>query len=832
MPAPNRAGEREATSGAGVATVSLGPATGGVAGLDRQAVIVEVAVAAPIPGGEALYDYIAPPALAGQVEPGVRVLVPLAGRLVEGFCLRVKSGSELSPERLKLVAAVLDPHPLYPAVILDLAVWTARRYLCQPGEVLRAAGPARKKPDAGARARLVADESTAREIAVGLSARASIQSAILMELALGHAETAVMRRKFGPRTPQALESLVAKGLVILEPPQARLERRARKKNVAAGVQSEGGDGRLPSPSVAPVQGLLNLSAAQETALAAITSALRSGIAGDAVGREAALSGGATESPPVFVLHGVTGSGKTEVYLRAAAETLAQGRQVLLLVPEVALVPQTLTRVRSHLGAARVAVAHSYLGGRDRLDAWKSIATGSADVVVGARSAVFAPLARLGLIVLDEEHEEAYKQEEGAPRYHAREVAVRRARREGATLLLASATPSLESYCRAVDGQYHLVSLPERIGGRSLPPVQVVDMRDELASGNRGLFSRTLQASLAEALSRGRQVILFLNRRGHSTFVLCRECGWVARCPQCDVSLTYHNSRADLLCHYCGSRAAAPVVCPGCGGHRVRYFGAGTQRIEDEVRTFYPEARAVRLDSDVISHAGEVHRVLAQFESGQAQILIGTQMVAKGLDVAGVGLVAAVAADSALHLPDFRAPERTFRLLTQAAGRAGRGDDPGKVVVQTYNPQHPAITAAARHDYLSFAHAELKTRRSLGYPPYSHLVRIEVSHADETLTRQAAEALADGFKSLGLRGGFPPGGPAERPRFAGPAPAPLARLRGRFRWHILVFCPELEEGLTVVKEAVRQVTGRQARGGRRQASSRPVTLVDVDPTSVL
>jgi len=794
-------------------------------------VIAEVAVAVPIGGGDGLYDYRVPPALADQVRPGVRLAVPLTGRVVEGFCVRCKPASDVAPERLKDVVAVVDPRPVYPEVALDLAVWTARRYLCQPGEVLRAAGPSRRLPGPRFRARLAVAGSEAEETAARLAAKASVQAALLVTLVRGPAEPAALRRRLGPQVPRALKSLVEKGLVTLEATATRGPRRAREKTGSDGAEKAGPDeaekagAALPAARAQALDRSVKLSPAQEAAFAAIASSL-GGAEGGTDTSQAAPAG------RVFLLHGVTGSGKTEVYLRAAAETLALGRQALLLVPEVALVPQTLALVKGHLGSARVVVAHSYLGGRERLASWERIADGSADVVVGARSAVFAPLSRLGLIVLDEEHEDAYKQEEGAPRYHAREVAVRRAEREGATLILASATPSLESYHRAIGGEYRLVTLSERIGGRPLPPVEIVDMRRELASGNRGLFSRTLQKSLSEVLSAGRQVILFLNRRGHSTFILCRDCGWVARCPQCDVSLTYHHPRADLVCHYCGHHAPAPDRCPGCGGHRVRYFGAGTQRIEDEVRLHYPETQVVRLDTDVVSRAGEVNRVLALFESGQAQVLVGTQMVAKGLDVPGVGLVAAVAADSALHLPDFRAPEKTFRLLTQAAGRAGRGDFAGRVVVQTYNPDHPAISAAATHDYLTFARTEMEARRALGYPPWSHLVRVESSHADETLAKEAATALAEALASLGSRGGPPAMGSSDRTRFAGPAPAPLARLKGRFRWHVLVFCQDLEEGLAMVKEAVRRSTGHEARGGRRRPSGSPVTLVDVDPVSVL
>ena len=786
--------------------------------------VAEVAPAVATAGDDGVFDYRIPPALVGQVAPGVRVVVPLGGRTVEGFCVRVKTGSGIAPERLRDIAGVIDARPAFPASSLELAVWTARRYLCRPGEVLQASLPGRGLSRARTVGRLAVPAAEAEEALAKLGGRAPVQAAVLRDLLGGPANTGALRKRHGPRAVAALRELVKKGLAVTaaETVKARVRGQAAKPP-SGGEPSSGGEplsGSEPAPT-APGSAALRLTSAQEAALARILVGLGGGRPGETAG-----AGGR-----IFVLHGVTGSGKTEVYLRAAAEALAQGRQALILVPEVSLVPQTLDRVRAHLGKARVAVAHSYLGGRERSEAWDSVLRGEADVVVGARSAVFAPLARLGLIVLDEEHEDSYKQEEKAPRYHAREVAAWRASREGAALILASATPSLETYHRALTREYDLLELPTRAGGQGLPPVQTVDMRAELAAGNRSTFSRALTKALGESLAQGRQAILFLNRRGHSTFILCRDCGWVARCPDCDVSLTYHSPETDLACHYCGRHEAAPSRCPGCGGHRVRYFGAGTQKIEEETRLAFPEARVVRLDADVVRR-GEAARVLALFQAGQADVLVGTQMVAKGLDIPGVALVAAVAADSGLHLPDFRSAEKTFRLLTQAAGRTGRDERPGRVIIQTYSPEHPAVVAAAGQDYKAFALSELEARRPLGYPPWRHLVRVEFSDPEEGKAREASQAFAraldrQGFDSLPLVLGAP-----DRPRYGGPAAAPLARLRGRYRWHVLVFCPDLEAGLEGVKAAVRQATGHEARGGRRRAADGPVTAVDVDPTSVL
>lgn len=788
--------------------------------------VAEVAVAAPISAEDGLLDYRVPPELAGQVRPGARLLVPLQGRVVEGYCVRLKNEAGIPADRLKDVSSVLDPGLAYPAESLACAVWTARRYLCQPGEVLRAAVPARRRFKERMVARLAVDDGEARAAIARLKGRAPVQAAVLAELVQGPQDVTSLRRRLEVRASRGLARTLAtlgeKGLVTVDRVGGSGSRRRKAGPAAlperAGPPDAPGD-EAGGRTIVPAAGL-RLSPAQETALDSLV---------------AALPGGRNPGG-VFLLHGVTGSGKTEVYLRAAAETLARGRRVLILVPEVALMPQTMDRVSNHLGRIRIAVAHSYLAGKERAGYWEMTATGEADVVVGARSAVFAPLDRLGLIVLDEEHEDAYKQEEGTPRYHAREVAEWRARQVGAVLALVSATPSLESYHRALRGDYTLLSLPERVAGGRLPPVEIVDMRSELAAGNRSLFSTSLGRALGRVLRDRRQAILLLNRRGHSTFVLCRDCGWVARCPACDVSLVYHNPGADLQCHYCGHRAATPSACPGCGGHRVRYFGAGTQKVEDEIKLLFPDARTARLDADVVRRPGEAQRLMALFESGHADVLVGTQMVAKGLDLPGVELVAAVAADSALHLPDFRSAEKTFRLLTQAAGRAGRRGDAGRVIIQTYSPEHPAVAFAAAHDYGRFATAELESRRELGYPPWTHLVRVELSDPDEAGARRAAEALALRLADLGFSSS--PGdlslraGELDRPRFAGPAPAPIGRLRGRHRWHVLVFSADLDTGLEAVRGAVLTVTGREARGGRRRAPTGVVASVDVDPVSVL
>jgi primosomal protein N' (replication factor Y) len=487
-----------------------------------------------------------------------------------------------------------------------------------------------------------------------------------------------------------------------------------------------------------------------------------------------------------LLHGVTGSGKTEVYMRALEATLAAGRRAIVLVPEISLTAQTVRRFEARF-PGRVAVMHSQLSLGQRYAVWDRVRRGTADVVIGPRSALLAPVARLGLVVLDESHDDSYKQAEPIPlpAYHARETAVALGRLSSAMVLLGSATPDLVTYYRASQGDYRLLELPQRIvpdaldATPALPPVRVVDLRQELRAGNRSIFSRALQEGLSQTLNAGEQAILFLNRRGAATFVLCRDCGYVARCPNCDIPLTLHRTVAAgrLVCHRCNHRQSAPERCPDCGGRRIRYFGLGTERVEATVQELYPEARLLRWDRDTAS--GPDHeRLLQVFVDRRADILVGTQMIAKGLDLPFVTLVGVISADTALFLPDWTAAERTFQLLTQVAGRAGRSHRGGRVIIQTYNPNHYAIEAAARHDYAGFYTQELAHRRRLNYPPFGRLVALRFADRDPhrclAETERLGRWLRAEIRRLGLSA-----------TLIGPAPCFLARVRGRYRWQIVV-----------------------------------------------
>jgi len=605
----------------------------------------------------------------------------------------------------------------------------------------------------------------------------------------GTATVREVRRSAGA-TPAALRDLEEAGLVTLG------DRRVWRDPLG---------GRAVEPTVAPAP-----TPDQEAAWRVIEPLLAARYPPGSMSGTTVLPAGAAGR--TCLVHGVTGSGKTELYLRAIQHTLDAGNQAIVLVPEISQTPQTVSRIAGRF-PGRVGVWHSELSEGERHDTWQRVRDGAIDVVVGSRSAVFAPLPRLALIVVDEEHSDAYKQER-TPRYHARDVAMRRAALCGGAALLASATPSVETYWSAKRGEIALAEMPRRVVAEAtgftyaeLPPVEVVDMRAELRSGNTSILSRSLHEALAEALDAGEQAILFMNRRGSATFVSCRDCGHVESCPRCAAPLTYHGRGKVLVCHHCNSRRAPPMMCPQCGSPRIKYFGAGTQRIEHVVGQRFPGARLLRWDADTTGRKGAHDALLAQFAGGEADVLIGTQMVAKGLDLPRVTLVGVVSSDTSLYLPDIRSRERTFQLLSQVAGRAGRSALGGRVVFQTYTPNDPAIQRAAEHDFTGFFADEITYRMEQGYPPFRTLVRLEYLSASENAAAREAERLARSLRlridQLGL----------DETHVVGPAPAFFGRVRGKSRWHVIVASRSAHELLAEVEVP---------RGWR----------VDVDPVSVL
>jgi primosomal protein N' (replication factor Y) len=605
--------------------------------------------------------------------------------------------------------------------------------------------------------RLVASEEAARDEALRLresGKKAGDRRAAVLEALVGEGAIPLTKAREVGLTPALLRDLQADGVVVVEDVQVvrdpLLERHYSKRE-------------------AP-----ELTADQQRAAEAVCAALDRRREPDPPAKD------------VFLLHGVTGSGKTEVYLAALDRAVALGKRGIVLVPEIALTPQTVRRFAERF-PGRVAVMHSGLSLGQHFDIWHEVREGRYDVVIGARGALFAPMPDVGLVIMDEEHEWTYKQQDASPRYHARRAAEEFCRLTGAVLVLGSATPDVESHFAAQSGRYHLLELPERllqaddgsVRPGPLPEVDVVDLREELKSGNRSIFSRELSRAIRTALDANEQVMLFLNRRGTASFVQCRDCGHVPECKSCAAALTFHGPQERLVCHYCGRRYPVPAICPECGGRRIRQVGLGTERVEEEARAEFAGARTVRWDRDVTRGRGSHETILAKFLAHEADILIGTQMIAKGLDIPLVTLVGVVSADVALHLPDFRAGERTFQLLEQVAGRAGRGERGGRVIIQTYTPDHYAIEAAAAHDYHSLYERELEFRRRMGYPPLGRLVRMTFAHTNADYAQRQAAAMTNRLREEQQRLGVP------NLDVLGPAPAFVPRLRGRYRWNVIL-----------------------------------------------
>ncbi len=766
---------------------------------DRADALVATVVFADGPEGE--YDYLVPDALAGKLEPGRRVRVPLgrANRSVVGYCARVERKS-LPQKRLKPILGVLDAHFLLTPPLLRMTQWIAKHYLCGWGQVLETVVPQSVRSQAGTR------KANFLSLAPGVAESAA-------ELKLPQAQAAVLQALLAAGRPLEIRDLV-KAAKCSPAPVAALKRKGLIVAAAERVFTR----REPAQAVARQDDHL-LNTDQQLALSVLREAIYS------------------RQHQTILIHGVTGSGKTEIYIRAIQEVASSGRQAIVLVPEISLTPQTVERFRARFD--RVAVLHSHLSDAQRHQEWQRIAEGQVEVVVGARSAVFAPTRHLGLIVLDEEHETTFKQET-APRYHARDVAKARAEDEGIPLVLGSATPSLESWYRAQTGQYRLVTMPRRVLGRPLPSVATIDLRlDEHARKFRSAISRALHRAVVDALGEGGQVILLLNRRGYSTHIQCPACGHVVRCPNCEIALTHHRSEQKALCHYCDFHSPLPTSCPNCRFGGIRFSGYGTQRLEAEVQARFPDFAALRMDTDSMQRRGSHEEALAAFRSGKVRILLGTQMIAKGLDFPNVTLVGVINADTVLHFPDFRAAERTFQLITQVAGRTGRGEKGGRVLVQTFNPDHPAIVAAVRHDYAAFAQSELPSRQMFSYPPFASMVRLVVRGPRELVVRQFAEQLAGRISaSLASDGGqglpqpcpgdsciaaiSDPGNGGRLFRVLGPAPAPFPKLRGMYRYQIQLQSSDGEW----LREAIRRATAEL------QTPENVQWIADVDPLDML
>ncbi|ODP26967.1 Primosomal protein N' [Paenibacillus nuruki] len=798
--------------------------------------IAQVIVDVPSRGTDRPFDYIVPESMQGWLEVGSRVGVPFGPRTLQGFVIGLSGTSETPAAKLKALQELLDLVPPLSEELVELSEWMSAKYACHRITALQSMLPAALKGKAERYIRVAERESWVGEDSL-FDATASLltdeeeqiishiqkQQEVRMEL---------LSRRFGEQA-HIIKSLLQRGILLesrsirdkvqkktvrtvsLHLPEDEIRtiieefpaKAKRQQEVLTYIADTGGD--------VPLKEIMTVLGVTASTVKALADKGYIAIMDMEVYRDPYQDRNFTPTTPFtltdeqqqvynsiinrinkrekgeYLIHGITGSGKTEVYLQCIQRVIEQDRQAIMLVPEIALTPQMVERFKGRFGD-RVAVMHSRLSSGERYDEWRKIREGKSQVAIGARSAIFAPFSNLGLIIMDEEHETSYKQEE-SPKYHARDVAIHRAHQHNAVVILGSATPSLESYYAArsqANDEFMptLLEIHGRALGSELPAVEIIDMREELKEGNRSMFSRPLHQAIEDRLEKKQQTVLLLNRRGHSTFVMCRTCGYVAECPNCDISLTYHQRSNSLRCHYCGHAEPAPQICPECGSEHIRYFGTGTQRVEEELAKLFPGIRVVRMDVDTTTQKGSHEKLLNQFRDKKADLLLGTQMVAKGLDFPDVTLVGVIAADSALHLPDFRAAEKTFQLLTQVAGRAGRHHLPGEVIVQTYNPEHYSVIHASHHDYHSFVREELKHRQILGYPPYCRLALITFSHEKLALLVRIAENYTQMIKDqaskldwLGSLERFS----NEALDVLGPVASPIPRLKNRYRFQCMI-----------------------------------------------
>jgi primosomal protein N' (replication factor Y) (superfamily II helicase) len=791
----------------------------------------EVAVDAPVGPGKT-FSYSVPEHFS--VGPGQLVWVPLARRITQGVVVELPDAPQV--EYTRDILQPIEPSPLVSSTGLELAQWMSRYYLCSLFDAIGLFLPPGFK--AQVRSQIIPAPVSDSDLEPLASQAREAFETLTSKGWLGEGEFTQLLGRNGARE---LRRLVEKGLVYrqVDVPRPRVFRYecyllpATNKDVEDSPESPG---NLPSRQAQLLQAVRSQGEAYPATLAnkefgqgVVNALVEKGLLGlewvrvetqpaytnqepkssslalvltpmqsETLNQITEALDDPSRQPHSFLLHGVTGSGKTEVYLRAMKWVVERGQQAILLVPEIALTPQTVERVSARF-PGRVAVLHSHLKPRQRFDQWWQIRDGNYDVVIGPRSALFAPVPSLGLIVIDEEHEWTYKQEEAQPLYHARRAALELARLTGAVVLMGSATPDVETYYHARRGRHSLLELPHRIrgangngGGPGLAQTEICDMRQELREGNRSIFSRQLAQTLTDCVRQGQQAILFLNRRGNAPIVQCRDCGYVVACRSCSVALTYHSTDARMVCHRCNRRSRVPRRCRQCSSNKIRQLGIGTQRVVDEVAALLPGVRVERWDADA-SRAGASHEeIMRRLASGETQVLVGTQMVAKGLDVPNVTLVGVMLADIGLHLPDFRAGERTFGLLCQVAGRAGRGPAPGRVIIQTYNPDHYAIVAAAHQDYSTLYQREIKARYQQGNPPFNRLAHLVYQDVNATACQRQASVMARMFRQKAYAQGL------TDVEVIGPAPGIPQRVRGHHRWHVILRGRNLHRFLEGVK----------------------------------
>ncbi|MCY7827325.1 primosomal protein N' [Bacillus spizizenii] len=747
------------------------------------------------------FDYKIPDHLKGMIKTGMRVIVPFGPRKIQGFVTAVKEASDLSGKSVKEVEDLLDLTPVLTEELMNLSSWLSDKTLSFKITALQAMLPAALKA------------KYEKELKIAYGADLPPQ----VERLFSETKTLLYSDIPDHDTLKLIQKHVQKGSIDVTYKVAQKANKKMVRHIQANASKEELSKQAEglSRQAAKQQAILHffivepegvkvpaadLCKKTDASSATIKTLIQKGLLKESyeeVYRDPYQDKMFKKTEPlpltdeqsaafqpirqtldndehkVFLLHGVTGSGKTEIYLQSIEKVLAKGKEAIVLVPEISLTPQMVNRFKGRFGS-QVAVLHSGLSTGEKYDEWRKIHRKEVRLVVGARSAIFAPFENLGMIIIDEEHESSYKQEE-MPRYHAKEVAIKRAEHHSCPVVLGSATPTLESYARAQKGVYELLSLKHRVNHQVMPEVSLVDMREELRSGNRSMFSVELMEKLEKTISKGEQAVLFLNKRGYSSFVMCRDCGYVPQCPHCDISMTYHRYGQRLKCHYCGHEEPVPHTCPECASEHIRFFGTGTQRVEEELTKVLPNARVIRMDVDTTSRKGAHEKLLSAFGEGKADILLGTQMIAKGLDFPNVTLVGVLSADTTLHIPDFRSAEKTFQLLTQVSGRAGRHEKPGQVIIQTYTPSHYSIQLTKTHDYETFYQHEMAHRREQSYPPYYYLALVTVSHEEVAKAAVTAEKIAHFLKA----------NCGADTKILGPSASPIARIKDRYRYQCVI-----------------------------------------------
>jgi primosomal protein N' (replication factor Y) len=817
---------------------------------------VEVAVPLHV---STTFIYRLPPDLRELAQVGCRIVVPLGRKIVTGYIVdlldQLGDRINLDESDIKEAREILDPLPLVTPELIELTRWVAEYYLAPWGEVIKAALPPGISPTIDPFLSLTPLGQTEFQALSAEEPRSSRQRLLQLIGEAGEISLAQLGARLGLAPATRLTSALERdGLVEIKQRsgtdfvKAKFQRRVRLVAQPEAVPET--EGRKLSSAQTKVLAALaghdsltftDLLARAKVGSSAVTTLAKKKLVEvfeqrlrrDPLGKATWDQRQDYELTPdqervlaeidqplrtrayaPFLLHGVTGSGKTEVYIRAMRVALSLGRSALMLVPEIALTPVFSRRLRLHF-ADRVAIFHSALSRGERFDEWTRVRNGDARVVIGTRSAVFAPVKDLGLVIVDEEHESTYRQQD-SPHYNGRDTAIVRAQKESAVVILGSATPSLESFHNAQTGKYRYLQMPSRLGNRPLAAAEIIDMRAAFARQRKpAIFSEELLQAIRKTHAKQEQSIILLNRRGYSSFVLCRSCGESIQCPNCDVTLTYHRNERVIICHYCNHREAAPLQCPSCAGKYIYYVGEGTQQIEEELKTLFPALRIARIDRDTSARRGFFEKSLLEFGAGTIDMLVGTQILAKGHDFPNVTLVGVISVDAGMALPDFRAAEKTFQLLTQVAGRAGRGDRKGEVLIQTYHPYHYALRHASAQDYAGFYEEEIRHRENHNYPPFVALASLLVHGPDLTKVRADAGELRKELDSAN----------EERlARILGPAPAPLARLKGEFRVQILIKCRNRRELRKIIDNALKSLAARKI-------NLRAIN-VEIDPVSVM